>query len=215
MNLFVPSSPCLTVGIGPPRLPSRIRHLNRRLNRPLRRRLAGRIVRKVGHAPRVDYLARALSGFRRAGRARRRLARLAPEIFDDAVVQRLSLERADQERLHAELGAAMVKVYGPAADPSELHRSTDAARCENSAETVQFSPRQSLVIEDTLAQCELWMTEARQSFARYQKLQQHRRVSLGLAVSGGGELSLDGVRLRTEPPSLLAAGLTRHFRQGL
>ena len=111
--------------------------------------------------------------------ARRRLARLAPEIFDDKVVQRQSVENEDRERLHAELDAAMVKVYGPAADPSELHRSTDAFRCRNGAETVQFSARKTLAIEETLAQCELWMAEARQSFARYQQFQSHRRVSLG------------------------------------
>ncbi len=64
----------------------------------------------------------------------------------------------------------------------ELHHSINAARCRNGAETVQFSPRQSLEIEETLALCELWMTEARQSFARYQQFQPHRRVSLGLAA---------------------------------
>ena len=83
---------------------------------------------------------------------------LAPEIFDAAVVQRLWVESADRERLHAELDAAVAKVYGSTTDRSELHRSTNAA------------------------QCELWMTEARQSFARYQQFQPHRRVSLGLAV---------------------------------
>ena len=43
-------------------------------------------------------------------------------------------------------------------------------------------PRKSLAIEETLAQCELWMAEARQSFARYQEFQPHRRVSLGMVV---------------------------------
>jgi len=152
------------------------------LNHPLRRRCARRIVRKVGRAPRVDHLGRALSAFRRAVSARRRLARLAPEIFDVALVQRLSEESADRERLRAELDAAMVKVYGTTPDESELHHSTNAGRCENGAETVQFSPRQSLEIEETLALCELWMAEARQSFARYQQFQPHRRLGLGMAV---------------------------------
>ena len=82
----------------------------------------------------------------------------------------------------AELAASLAKVYGPAADPSELHRSTDDARCRNGAETVQFSLRKTLAIEETLAQCELWMAQARQSFARYQQFQPHRRLSLGMAV---------------------------------
>ena len=99
-----------------------------------------------------------------------------------AVVRRLSGESADRERLHAALAAALVKVYGPAADPSELHRSTDVARCENGAETVRFSARKTLAIEEALAQCGLWMTEARQLFARYQQFQSHRRVSLGTVV---------------------------------
>ena len=67
----------------------------------------------------------------------------------------------------------------PTPDESELHRSANAVRCENGAETVRFSLRKSLAIEETLAQCELWMAEARQSFARYQQFQSHRRVSLG------------------------------------
>ena len=74
------------------------------------------------------------------------------------MVKRLWVESADRERLHAELDAAVAKVYGTASEPPELHRSTNAA------------------------QCEMWMTEARQSFVRYQQFQPHRRVSLGLAV---------------------------------
>ena len=117
----------------------------------------------------------------------------------------------------------MVKVYGTGADPSELHRSPEAARCGNGAEMVQFSLRRSLEIEEALVQCELWMAEARQSFVCYQQFQPHRRVSVGMAarltglvaLSGCGALSLDGVRLRTEPAALLAAGLRRHFSQSL
>ena len=50
------------------------------------------------------------------------------------------------------------------------------------AKTVQISLRQSLEIEETLVRYELWMTEARQSFARYQQFQPHRRLGLGMAV---------------------------------
>ena len=116
-------------------LRSLTRCLNRRLRRPLTRRCSRRTVRRVGRGPRVNYLAQALTAFNRAVRARCRLARLAPEIFDSAVVSRREAEREDRRQLMAELEPIIQKVYGPATDPppEELHHAQTDAWCRNGA----------------------------------------------------------------------------------
>ena len=171
------------------------RGLNRRLRHSLTRRCARRTVRRVGRGPRVNHLAQALTAFNRAVRARCRLARLAPEIFDSAVVSRREEALEARRQLMAELEPAFAKVYGPATDspPEELHhaKSDDWCRngaemvqkwCRNGAEMVQFSPGMIQEIESLLAERELWMTVGALALARHQNLQPHRRVSLGMAV---------------------------------
>ena len=115
------------------------RYLNRRLRRPLTRRCSRRTVRRVGSGPRVNYLAQALTAFNRAVRARCRFARLAPEIFDSAVVRRREEALEDRRQLMAELEPIIQKVYGPATDsaPEELHHAQTDEWCRNGAEMVQ------------------------------------------------------------------------------
>ena len=158
--------------------------LNRRLRRSLTRRCGRRTVRRVGRGPRVNYLAQALAAFNRAVRARCRLARLSPEIFDSAVVSRREAEREDRRQLIAELEPIIQKVYGPATDSSheELHHAQTDEWCRNGAEMVQFSPRMIQEIESLLAERELWMAVGEVALARHQTLQPHWRVSLGMAV---------------------------------
>jgi len=157
------------------------RHLNRRLNRPLTRRCSRRTVRRIGRGPRIHHLGRALTAFRRAVRLRVRLMQLAPEIFDEAVVRRRAVEHEARQLQMAQVEAALIKVYGPAAaaQPEKLHHPKHAARCRNGAETVQFSPRKTHKIETTLVEWELWMAAGRHEFDRHQHLSPHRRVSLG------------------------------------
>ena len=92
-------------------------------------------MRRVGRGPRVCYLAQALTAFNRAVRARRRFARLAPEIFDSAVVSRREAEREDRRQLMAELEPILQKVYGPVTSPSpeKLHRAQMDEWCRNGA----------------------------------------------------------------------------------
>ena len=160
------------------------RCLNRRLRHSLTRRCARRTVRRVGRGPRVNHLAQALTAFNRAVRARCRLARLAPEIFDSAVVSRREEALEARRQLMAELEPAFAKVYGPATDspPEELHHAKSDDWCRNGAEMVQFSPGMIQEIESLLAERELWMTVGALALARHQNLQPHRRVSLGMAV---------------------------------
>ena len=160
------------------------RYLNRRLRRPLTRRCSRRTVRRVGSGPRVNYLAQALTAFNRAVRARCRFARLAPEIFDSAVVRRREAALEDQRQLMAELEPIIQKVYGPdtASPPEKLHHAQTDEWCRNGAEMVQFSPRKIQEIDSLLDERELWMAAGKVALARHQTLQPHRRMSLSLVA---------------------------------
>ena len=160
------------------------RCVNHRLRHSLTPRCGRRTVRRVGRGPRVNYLAQALTAFNRAVRARCELARLAPEIFDSAVVSRRDEEREACRQRRAELEPIIQKVYGPATDlaPEKLHHAKLDEWCGNGAEMVQFSQRKVRKIESLLAERELWMAVGEVAMARYRKLQPHRRVSLGMAV---------------------------------
>ena len=102
-------------------------------------------------------------------RARCRLARLAPEIFDSAMVSRREAEREDRRQLMAELEPIIQKDYGPATDspPEELHHAQTDEWCRNGAEMVQFSPGKVQEIESLLAERELWMTVGAVAMARF------------------------------------------------
>lgn len=159
-------------------LPSRRRPLNRCLNRPLTGRTSRRLVRRIGRGPRVDYLRQALASFGRAVRARRRMIKLDPTLFDAALVSRLAEEHRLAGRRRREAEAALVKVFGP----PEPHQGNTDGRCGNGAETVRFSPRRARQIESALAEYEIWMGAGRLSFARYERSQSHRPVSLRTLV---------------------------------
>jgi hypothetical protein len=57
-------------------------------------------------------LSQALTAYRRALRAQRRLARLAPQYFDEAVIQREAENRAERRRWMALWEPALAKAYG-------------------------------------------------------------------------------------------------------
>lgn len=157
-----------------------LRPRNRRLRRPLARRCYRRTVRPVEPGPRVNHLAQALTAFNRAVRARFRLMRLAPEIFDEAVVRRQAEEREARHQQMAELEPALQKVYGPANDPApgKLPQAPKDGWCRNSAEIVQFSPRKILKIESLLVERETWMAAGQHALECHRTLQPHRRISL-------------------------------------
>lgn len=161
-----------------PMVPSRRRLLNRCLNRPLKRGNSRRLVRRIVRGPRVDHLRQALAAFGRAVRARRRLIKLDPTLFDAALVSRLAEEHRLAGRRRREAEVALVKVFGP----PEPHHGNTADRSGNGAETVRFSRRRVLRIEGTLAEYEMWMDAGRLSFTRYERCQSHRPASLSTLV---------------------------------
>lgn len=150
---------------------------HRCLTRSLTHRRCRRLTRRIGRGPRINYLGQALGAFTRAIRAHRHLIRLAPAIFDAAVVRRESAERAEREAIHRAVTVALEKVYGP--DPQELHRLQNEKRCSNGAETVQFPRRKEAKLRSCHAEMSLWLATGRMAWDRHQHLRPHQRLSLG------------------------------------
>jgi hypothetical protein len=111
------------------------RRLGQRHWRPLDRRHV-RTLPGFGRGP--NYLTRAIGAFRRALRAHRRLARLAPRLFDAAVVERERRQREERRRHMAIWEPVLRKAYGPVSPaeppaerwedrPPRLHPRTERA----------------------------------------------------------------------------------------
>ena len=99
-------------------MPGLDRNLNRRCRRAPRRRCVRLLTRRTNGGPRprpINHLAHALQGLTRAIRARRRLMRFAPHVFDRALVDRETAARAATAVRQAELEQALNKIYGTAA----------------------------------------------------------------------------------------------------
>lgn len=157
----------------------------RRATRCTSRRLARRNLRPrarfisrnpVGKGRGPDELSQALAAFRRAIRAHRRLAKLSPEFFDSAVVDREARERAEQRRLMESFEPLLEKYYGPA---SESQRLADAV--------AQFpalpGPRTRRVVERELASLEFWLAIGHRAMDRYQQRRLHALPTLSQTVS--------------------------------
>src|SRR5512140_2194457 len=88
----------------------RHRKVIRRAWRSTARSVNRSCVRVRWHAP--DDLGDALTAFGRALRAHRRMAKLAPRFFDQAVIDREASNRAEQRRWMATWEPALAKAYG-------------------------------------------------------------------------------------------------------
>jgi len=120
-----------------------------------------------------DDLATALACFRRAIRAHRRLARLAPRFFDSAVVDRQRREDDARRRWMDLWKPAFLKVYGcppdpppPVPDPAQL-----------------LPPRTRVAIECELASWELWFGLGDDALRRFRVRRPHACVSLSQLTS--------------------------------
>jgi hypothetical protein len=115
-----------------------------------------------------DDLGTALTCFRRAISAHRRLARLAPRFFDSAQLNR---ERREQEarRQWSELSnAALLKVYGSApAPPRPVPGPPPLPR-----------PRTQLAVELQLASCRAWLGLGRDALRRFRVRHPRAHVNL-------------------------------------
>ena len=151
------------------------RHCTRRLLRPLVRRTTRPL---GGRGP--NYLAQALTAFRRSARAHRRLIQLAPEQFDHVVRDRLARERAEDDRKDAEMVVALARVYGISAAEAatEMHRARTNQRGGNGAEMGRFGRRKQEALARWEAEWELWLALGREAFDRHKQRTPHRGLSL-------------------------------------
>ena len=152
--------------------------------RSLNRRLTRHATRMAGGGPRpraVNHLAHALLAFQKAIRARRRLMRLAPHVFDSAVVDREAAAQAQAAVIQAGCEEALTKIYGPAAPSPPIDApSTDAP---TSVLCPPLSPwprsrRTRQAIARAMDARELWFEVGRTAFRRFQTRQPHLRLGL-------------------------------------
>ncbi len=113
-----------------------------------------------------DDFAQALTAFRRAIRAHRRLARLAPSFFDAAVVERERENRAEQRRWMALWEPVLAKVYG--VDPEPLPADTPPPLPP---------PRIQRAVDRELPELQLWLAAGHLALARYQQRNPHALLS--------------------------------------
>ena len=140
---------------------SQRRHAFRFTVRSTARRATRTAIRVCWHAP--DDLGLALSSYRRAIRAHRRLARLAPRFFDSAIVERERRERDDRRRWRAEWEPALDRVYGCESKPHDP-----------AADLPPLPPPQTQrAVEQELAAWNFWMSTARMAMDRYRQRRPH------------------------------------------
>ncbi len=140
----------------------------RSLNRSPVRRLPG-------YEPGPDYVAQALVAFRRAIRAHRRLARLAPHIFDSAVVEQERRDREAQRRWMESWEPAFEKIYGPSsAAEREAERQAEAM----AQRPPKLHPRTERAMERELARWELWFGAAQLALRRHRQCRPHALIPL-------------------------------------
>lgn len=152
----------------------------RKPSRPVGRRLTVRRWRPLvrphvrslgGFEPGPDPLTQALGAFRRAIRAYRRLAKLAPSRYDPAVVDREAQQREEQRQWIASWEPAMEKVYGPRTPAErEARRQADLL----AEQPPPLHPRTQRAVERELAGYEFWKMAGKLSLTRYQEYQQRR-----------------------------------------
>lgn len=124
-----------------------------------------------GYCRRPDDLSSALTAFRRAMGCHRRLARLAPQFFDSAVVDREALERVELRRWMASWEPAFEKVYGPQA--------ASTRRSDPRLELPPLpGPRTRRVVERELAELSSWLALGKLALTREATRHPHALHSL-------------------------------------
>jgi len=156
--------------------PTRYHH--RSLNRSARRTAVRKHFRQRWRAP--DDLAEAMTCFRRAIRARRRLARLAPHHFDSAVVDRDRRKREEERARMALWEPVLEKVYGP---PTPAEREAQRQAEQLASQPPPLHPRTGRAVAKEYADWKFWLSAGRLARARHQQRHPHALPSLGRVVS--------------------------------
>jgi hypothetical protein len=119
-----------------------------------------------------DDFAQALTAFARAIRAHRRLARLAPEVFDATEVDRLARRRKEDAEWMALWEPALNQAYG--SSPQEK------SPCAPSPAEPQlsWSPRTLRAVEREFASWRFWMSAGKLAMARHKQRRPHALPSL-------------------------------------
>ena len=143
-----------------------IRHLPRNPHRsPLRH-----VTRMLHGARRPNHLAVALTAFSRAIRAHRRLIKLAPRLFDYAIVHREEIARLEAEAHRRLWQPALNKAYGlPPDTPFE-----DPNKDWNSP--VPKCPRTLRALEREYEVWQLWMSIGRENMTLFKQRQPHALI---------------------------------------
>ena len=139
----------------------RHRKLIRRAWRTTLRRVNRSCVRVRWRAP--DDLGNALTAFGRALRAQRRLAKLAPRFFDQAVIDREAENRAEQRRWMAAWAPALARAYG----------TEPVIPADDNVVPPLPPPRIQRAVERQLAAWKLWMEMGRTARERHQQRHPH------------------------------------------
>jgi hypothetical protein len=123
-----------------------------------------------------DDLGLGLTAFRRAIRAHRRLARLAPHHFDFAVVERDQLEHQERLRWQAVWQPALEKAYGP---PTPAERAAELHADWLASQPPKLHPRTQRAVDVELAAWHDWMDAGKLAWARHRQRRPHALISLG------------------------------------
>lgn len=116
----------------------------------------------------TDDLGIALACFRRAIRAHRRLARLAPRFFDSTLIERERREQEARRRWFDGCNAALIKIYGTRHDPPSSVPDLPPLP----------APRTQLAVERELACCRAWLLLGGEALRRFQVRHPHAWVNL-------------------------------------
>jgi hypothetical protein len=115
-----------------------------------------------------DDLAAALTAYRHAIRAHRRLAKLAPRFFDPVVVERERRWREDRRQWMDQWAPIIAKAYGT--EPKPYDPTPDLP-------VEPTCPRTRRAVERELAGWEFWLSAAQVSMDRYQERRPHDLMS--------------------------------------
>lgn len=174
----------------------------RRLNRPWSRSRARSCLRRVIPRRRgPDELSQALTAFGRALRCHRRLAKLAPQFFDTAVVEEAGRHRAERRQWMALWLPALNRAYG--LDPDTPDTDPEDTLPPLPSRAVQHQ------VDQLLVELPDWLAAGGQALALYRQRQPHAFPSfnqlarlLNLATQlGRFACGVDPTRPPASPPN--------------